>query len=329
MSTGLSARAVGLAIVLAWVPSSARALPEATTLLAGLGFTADQIAQVEAGQFVTAEIASSSPRELVASFAFEVSVPPAKLADDLRAGLLVKVDSNISSSGVIEGAGSAADFAALSLTPDTEKRLAAYASGSSDLNLSPDEIAAFQKLTGAAAVEQQARAALSARVQAYRAKGLAGIAPYARGGRDLRSPADELRSASSASKGLEKHAPAAYALLLGYPAGKPAGFQEVFRWTQFDAHGVPTIALTHSFFVPDGDALIGVQRQFYVNTGYNAEQAIAALVPTSSGTVVIYANRTSTDQITGFGGSAKRTIGSHILESQLQSIFEKLRKIAK
>ena len=129
VSTGLSARAFGLAIVLAWVPSAARAVPEATTLLAGLGFTVDQIAQVEAGQFVVAGISSSSPRQLVASFAFEVGVPPAKLADDLRAGLLVKVDSNIRSTGVIEGAGSAADLAALSLTPDTEKRLAAYASG--------------------------------------------------------------------------------------------------------------------------------------------------------------------------------------------------------
>lgn len=326
MSRRLIARELGLAIALAVLPGVAHALPDASTLLAGLGFAPDQIAQVEAGRMATGKIASSSPRELVAAFAFKVDVPPAKLADDLRAGLLTKVDPSVSASGVIRGAGSPADFAALKLAPDPEKRAAAYTSGSRDLNLAPDEIAGFKSLSGAAVVEPQVRSDLLARVQAYRAKGLAGIAPYAR---DNRSPADELRSASNASKGLEKFAPAAAALLLNYPAGKPAGFQEIFRWSQFDAHGVPTIALTHSFLVPDGEALIGVQRQFYVSTGYNAEQAIAALVPTSTGTVVIYANRTSTDQITGLGGSAKRSIGSSMLASQLQSVFERLRKTAK
>ena len=113
---------------------------------------------------------------------------------------------------------------------------------------------------------------------------------------------------------------------MDYPQHEPPGMEESFHWTNFEAHGVPTITLTHVMLVPDGKAWIVVQRQFYVSTGYNVEQAIAALLPTDSGTIVVYANRTSTDQITGFGGDMKRALGSRVLESQLESMFQRARK---
>ena len=172
------------------------------------------------------------------------------------------------------------------------------------------------------------RSALLARLQAYRSQGLAGAAPYARSGGE-RSPAEELRTATAASKALAKYAPAAYRALSDYPRSKPPGTEEAFHWTQFEAHGTPTLALTHVLLVPDGDAWIAVQRQFYVSTGYNAEQAVAAFLPATGGTLVVYANRTSTDQVTGFGGSAKRSIGSRLLASQLEAIFERARAAGK
>jgi hypothetical protein len=324
MQAGLARKALGLAIAIALAPQAAHALPDAATLLADLGLTPDQIASVQAGEFVNVELRPSTPRELTAGFAFRVDVPPAKLVADLRAGLANKVDPTVKASGEIHGAGSAADLAQLAIGPDVA---ASYAKGSSDLNLSSDERASFANL-GAADVAKQVRAALLARVAAYQAKGLAGIAPYARGSQS-RSPAEELRSATDASKPLAKYEPAAYQLALDYPAKKPAGFTEAYRWSQFDAHGVPTIALTHGMFIPEGDAFLVVQRQFYVSAGYNCVQAIVAFVPTGSGTIVAYGNRTSTDQITGFGGGAKRSIGNEMLESQLQGMFEKIRGAAK
>lgn len=281
--------AIGLAVAVTVAPHNAAALPDAATLLADLGFTPDQIASVQAGEMVRADVKPSTPRELTTGLAFRVDVPPAKLVSDLRAGLAVKKDPSVTQSGEIHGDGTPAELAGATLVPSSE---------------------------------------LLARVAAYRAKGLAGIEPVARGS-EQRSIADELRSATLASKPLAKYAPAAYQLVLDYPANKPSGFGETFRWTQFDAHGTPTLALTHGMYAPDGDAFLVVQRQFYVSTGYNCEQAIAAFVPTGTGTIVIYANRTSTDQITGFGGSQKRAIGSRMLASQLEGIFEKVRASAK
>jgi hypothetical protein len=128
---------------------------------------------------------------------------------------------------------------------------------------------------------------------------------------------------------MKKYAPAAYAVLTGYPNGKPAGFDEVFAWTQFNAHGVPTIALVHGMFIPDGDGFVAVQRQYYVSEGFNCEQAVAGIFPVEGGTVVAYGNRTSTDQVEGTGGGFKRSIGSKLLASELEGIFAKLQGAAK
>jgi myo-inositol-1-phosphate synthase len=229
--------------------------------------------------------------------------------------------------GVVSNPGSVADFTKLKLGAD-QAAVWTGATAAGSLNLSAAELASFQKLGSGAsveAVEQQVRELLLARVQAYRTQGLAGIAPYVRASGE-RSAGAELRTATEASKALSTYAPAAYQALLSYPNAKPAGAREVFHWSQFDAHGTPTIALTHVLLIPDGDAWITAQRQFYVSAGYNAEQALAAFLPSSGGTVVVYGNRTSTDQITGFGASTKRSLGSRVLASQLEEMFGRARK---
>ncbi len=317
-----------LLVLAAALPAAAQ-IPDANTLLTDLGLTPAEIAQVKAGQFVTGKIQPSSERELVASFAFWVHGTPTELVNQLRSGLLNEVDSNMLAAQLVAGAPTLASFAKLTLQPDAQKRALAYAGAKpgADLNLSNAEIASFNALgSGAtpASVEPVLRSALLARLAAYQSKGLAATAPYAGAGGEPRSPGDELRSATQATKKLQSLAPAAYKYLLDYPASKPPGSEETLRWSQFMANGAPTIALTQGLFIPDGDAWVLVQRQFYVSGGYNSEQAIGALLPMQDGTLAIYTNRTSTDQVTGFGGGTKRSIGSKLLASQLQALYQKI-----
>jgi len=323
-------RWLAVALVALAPHSAAAQLPDAATLLAEVGFSPAEIAQVEAGQLVRHDVPPASERELTAGFAFHVPLSPADLVKNSKQDLLDRVDPNMMGFAAVSTPGSAADFAKLTLQPDPAKRAQAYTSAQpgGDLNLSAEEIAAFQKLASAAppAVEAAVRDALLARVQAYRTKGLAGLAPYALADGKTRSPGEEMRTATLASKKLEKYVPAAYQYLLSYPKGKPPGTQETLRWSQFEAHGTPTIALTQMLVIPDGDAYVVAQRQFYASTGYNAEQALAAFLPSKDGgTVVVYANRTSTDEITGIGGGTKRSLGSKVLSSQLEGLFEKAR----
>jgi hypothetical protein len=66
-------------------------------------------------------------------------------------------------------------------------------------------------------------------------------------------------------------------------------------------------------------------REFYVSHDYNETQAIAALLPVENGTVVTYVNRTTTDQLGGFGASTKQSIGRSMMAKQISEIFEKSR----
>ncbi len=314
-------------------PASAQ-LPDAETFLQDLGFSADQIAQVKSGSFVEGTIQASNERELVAALAFLVQTSPTELVNQMREDVLDRVDSNTIAFGVVEGGPSLASFAKLSLQPDGEKRAKAYADAGpdGDLNLSAQEIAAFDALGSAptpAAVEAAVKSALIARLQAYQTQGLAGIAAYAHSGGKTRSPADDLRSATAATKKLEALVPDAFQALLAYPSSKPPGFEETFDWSHYQAHGVPTIALTHTLFIPEGPAWVVAQRQFYVSGGYNCEQSISAFLPMQQGTLVVYTNRTSTDQVTGFGGSAKRAIGSKLLASELETLYGKVQAAEK
>lgn len=329
--------AVLLAIIVPFgtlaAPATRAELPTPAALLAELGVGSAEIEKAKAGAFIRLESESSNERELTAGFAFLVKgVTPTELVRQLRQGELDRVDPNTRAVQVMTGEPRAEDFATLALKPDPAGRAEAFLSAKpdGDLNLSKAEIDAFGKLGADATpaqVEARLRELLFDRLQAYRRSGLAGIAPYARDG-GARSPADDLRSATAAHRILKKWAPAAYQLMLDYPKGRPAGTEEAFRWSEISAHGAPAFVLTHELYIPDADAWLGIQRQFYVSSGYNCEQAVVAFLPVTGGTAVFYGNRTSTDQITGFGGSAKRSIGSKLLATQLEELFAKVRQKA-
>ena len=66
-------------------------LPDPTTVLADLGFSADQIRQVRSGSIVKTRIEPSSERELVVAFAFRVKPSPTR-ADRADAGRPARPD---------------------------------------------------------------------------------------------------------------------------------------------------------------------------------------------------------------------------------------------
>ena len=72
----------------------------------------------------------------------------------------------------------------------------------------------------------------------------------------------------------------------------------------------------------DGAARAVVQRQYYVSTGYNAQQAVAGFLPVQEGTMVVYASHAFTDQVAGFGGCLKRGIGRHVMADKMTEMFE-------
>jgi hypothetical protein len=166
---------------------------------------------------------------------------------------------------------------------------------------------------------------LLARYRAYRAGGLAGIAPYDRGGKAA-EVAGELRKATEDAKVLKKHLPAFHAMLLAYPKVTAPNANERFFWAIYDVSGTPTYVLVHVVTVAEGAFRGFAQRQYYVSTGYNAEQAVGGFLPTQGGTIVAYAAHAFTDQVAGMGGSVKRGIGRRVMAEKLRAMFDEDRK---
>jgi len=312
----------------------AAALPTAEEALTSIGFPADAKRQVLQGKFVTTTLKPTSERELAMAIAFIVNKPPAALIEDAKKNLVAEVDPDTISRGIIPGDGSLDDFKGVSFGSDAAKQAKSFleARPGENLNLSKAEIGGFEALAkqggDAAAVEDQLRKLLLARFQSYHSKGLDGIAAYARSDDKQTDTGGDLRRAVEAAARLKKNAPHFFDMLLKYPESRPAGLEEEFSWTHYIAHNTPVFLLSHRVSMPDGDAWLLANRQFYVTASYNSVQIIAGFLPVESGTLVIYVNRTSTDQVTGFGGSTKRAMGTKVMTSQIEDLFKKAKAAA-
>jgi len=56
-------------------------------------------------------------------------------------------------------------------------------------------------------------------------------------------------------------------------------------------------------------------------------QGLGGAFPCEDGVILVYATRTSTDKVAGFGGAAKRAMGARIMSSKQAENFEKLQKV--
>lgn len=313
---------LALLLAAACQPAAAHAEPSADQVLTEMQLSAADKQKVLNGEFVTASVPSVSERDLSFAVAFLVKTSPEALAKQVVTGDLVTADAQVQTYGEIKGGGSLADFAGLKITGDEAKAFAGVKPGDA-FNLSAAEIAAFTAAGGApAAVQQQLHKMLLARYQAYRASGLAGIAAYDRGGGRTTDHAADLRKASEATPGLKKHVPAFQAVLLGFPKATAPQMRESFFWVRSIIEGKPTYVLTHVMAAADGAARVIARRQYYASTGYNGEQSVAGFLPVQGGTVVVFASHAFTDQVTGFGGSLKRGIGSKVMAGKMKEIFE-------
>jgi hypothetical protein len=328
MSSRLAFPCFAFALLVAAAPVAVGqgAPPSVQEVAQALGFDAAAVRNAQAGQVVSRSVEESSRSEIGAAVAMLVKAPIEKISSRLAGAGFAELDPSVLAHGRIQTPATAASFAGLRIPPAELERLSRAAPGT-DLNLSTEEIAALQAAApqGVEAVGDTYRGLLAARVEAYRARGLAGIAPYARSGGGTTSPADALRAAFDASTFLAKYAPGLHGALASYPKGVPAGFDDRFLWALIDVQGRPAVVLIHRLVSPAGAALGISERQFYASQGFNAMQVLVGLLPVEEGTAVFYTNRTSSDQAARFGRMAQ-SMGRRMLVSEVTSFFTAARK---
>lgn len=301
-------------------------------ILHDAGFSKSAIAEVKSGKLhYGGSLDAASDKELSVKLAFHVN---AKLENAkgifLDSPKKKEYDPTVESLGMIAedgGDGSLDDFKGIKLTNEkVMDKLYLKAAPGSDLNLSKDEIALFKKCKTHDDVENCLRQVLLDRFRAYKKSGTAGIETYARSKKEF-SAGDELLNQIKAGKILPKRSPVFNKFLLDYPNNRPDGIEESFFWVNSIIDDKPTIALVHRVGMPQDGGFVYMERHFYISRSHNCLQGIGAALPVDDGAVVLYATRTSTDQVSGFGGTAKRGIGNKIMGGRMAENFERARQV--
>jgi hypothetical protein len=291
-------------------------------------FDRSDIEAVRKGGFGVAKIREVSDRELAVAIACLVQVPAeAALAPFLGDALPVD-ESLLIGQRLIDPEASAASFDEVSLNSADEREIRYFleAHPGFGLNLSQDEIVAFQALRDGgspAAVEATLEEILHARYRAYREAGLAGAIPYVRDDGEHVSPGEELRQTEVAMIGLHELYPDFHNAWLRYPASIPEDIvRDDYFWLKLDIEDRPTFVLSHRLEARNEDLhLVGI-RDFYMSHFFDVSQRVAAVTRLDSGEdLLIYVERAWVDYWTGLA-SIKRKIGRKVLTKQMEHLLE-------
>jgi hypothetical protein len=194
------------------------------------------------------------------------------------------------------------------------------------LNLSSEEIAAFQALQGTTdpgQVEAVLEDILHARYLLYRKNGLAGAPPYAREKGEHVSPGEELRKTEENMKGLHELYPDFHNAWLSYPQKLPDDVVgEDFFWVKLDIDERPAFVLSHRLVANNEDIhLVGI-RDYYVSHFFDVSQRAAVVTRLESGDdILIYIERAWVDYWSGFASLSKK-IGHKVMEKQIEHLLE-------
>lgn len=310
--------------------------PSMQEVLGKLGIEQEKLADLEKGETVAFDVEEKTEKEMAAGVAVYLPAPPSKLIAFVKKGDLASIDTDVVAQGMIPAGASQDAFKGFGFSAKQKKEAENFLSAEpgDEFNLSTEEINAIKALKADDAkapsdvASQAYRNVLMQRVETYRKNGLAGIAPYSRDG-EAADPAAELRNATVNSKLLASYFPELQKAWLNYPAALPSGTEEAFFGLNRKVEKRPTPILGHRVLLTTGSGAVILARQFYVGHSYNSNQLSVICLPHRDGSLVFYANRTSTDQIAGMGSSLKHSIGREQMQAEIVKRLKNLRKLLK
>jgi len=309
------------------VTTSAFAQPRPPTIddvVRRLGLSEAAAARAKNGEVVAEDLESTSDKDLALAVVVRINAPPKTVYEFVKADKLAKFQTVTIAVGPIDP--SNPSLAGMTLSDDTLKKLAQDPGGT--FYMSDEEatrVAEAGKLgtTKAFAAYQDV---LVARAKAYWEQGLNGITAYAGKGR---SPAVDLAHANEAGKALLR-SPETWAELDTVPAKHSGKATHQLFWAVQKSRDQAAPVLIHRVLFRTPGAEIFLERRFYSAYDYDALQILTGVLPTSSGdSAVFYTNHTYTAQVTGFGGSAKRSIGRKLLAKDLVAEMQRAQHVAR
>jgi hypothetical protein len=336
MHTGLALLSIGIVVLAA--PAGAAEPITASQVAQALGFDHAAEQKLLAGEIVTAEREETTAKQLAVSIGMLVEGEPHALAAAVLDGQTLRANPAVLGFGKIDPEAPAAGLDSVAYTADEVDEVSKLleAEAGDEFNLSAEELASLHQATAQydpqqaedpaviQAVNEAYRSILLSRVQAYLARGVAGIAPYQRDG-EVSDPAEELRAAAEASRLLQQAAPDMYRGLVDFPEHQPADVRQAFFWVKETANDRPVFSLNHRMVQRRPDGLILVSRTFYAGHSFNASLSGAGVLPVQGKNAVFYTNRTASDQVAGFMQGTRHELGRGMMRDALVEGFEAIR----
>jgi hypothetical protein len=298
----------------------------------------EQRRRLLAGETIIYSVPETSDIELGAGVAMYLPVPLARVAEVLTSSDLVLRDQNITAWGPIAADATPAALQGFTLVAGEleEAQEVLDATPGTRFNLSTAEIEAFNaararvrsgdRIATLEAAAGQWRVVLLQRAQAFRGRGLEGIAPYARR-RGTADPAALLRAAAGDARIAAPVLPHLGAELLGYPAEQNPAATSRLYWVRRQVQSRPTPIVIHHLTEVTPRAALYAERQIYVGHTYNASQILCVAIPYEDGVVILSSNRVATEQITGLGSDMKKLIGRRQLRGEIVKRFDRIRAV--
>jgi hypothetical protein len=310
------------------------AAPNDQQIVQLMGFSTDEINQLNSGQPVANRLEANADNELALNTSIYIAQPISKVVNALDAADIKSIDPNVQhSSDLPKNAGLHA-LQNFSLGP-SEIELILDGDLADHYNLSADEQQTLQALSNTLSnsdadtqsnqINQQYRNFLLARLQSYSQNGLQGIAPYRRDDGSVANPGNELRRDATSGVLLQQFYPQLYDAWLNYPNNLTASVRQEFSWQNRIVENRATAILAHRMTYQDNSAYIILARQFYVGHSYNSSSLAVGILPYQNGTLVFYRQRTSTDQITGLASGLRHDIGRSQMQDQM---FQRLKRLS-
>jgi len=322
--------------------AAAEPTPTFDDVMTYLHFDGSERARVLQGEIVGKDFRENDDKEISIAVVTWIAAPLPKLAEEIRKGELLQADQEVLDfRASAPGTPLEETFRTAGYTSEEGqeiRRLLAALPGST-FNLSAEELdrlrTARTRFPGGDCDRKEAcareisdlyRGMLLERLTRYQRDGLKGIAPYDRGPGKSVLPEEELRRAAEDAELIRRAFPDFYAAFTEFPREQREQYDGQFLWVKRRVQGRPTFALAHRLSEVRPELALFAERQFYVGTSYNCLQTFVGLLPDADRTILVYTNRTFTDQVAGLGSNVRHSVGRSKMMSAVIRIFEALRK---
>lgn len=289
------------------------------------GFASDDVETMLAGKPVLGDLRAVSDNELALSAMFLTNKTLSWHLDRIEASR--SADPTLRSMGFFDD-DLMAGLARLELGDEELDRIAEAEVGD-DFNFTEAEVAQIRRAaeTKEAAARRGAvldafKAVLVERVARYQRGGLDSIEADDRGDGDVSQPANQLGAALEELRVTTDLAPRVVETIRAYPEIPHPEIQSKLAWARNDAEGRVLVSLTHRVFGSSETSAVAIEHRYYIHHTLTSMQAVAVAFPVAEGTVVLYANRTGTDLVTGFGSSIAKKIGTALMRREVRHLVD-------